>query len=93
MGSLVLLFLAAFFGLVSLACVLFVWTHAFQRSLGTGIMVLLIPCYVLVYAFSQFEHPRKSLLLAGFVSATVLAAVFFGMGTHALATAQAASPP
>ena len=76
MRALVLPLLAAFFGLVSLACAAFVWRHAFQRSVGTGMMVLLIPGYVFVYSFRQFEHPRKSWLLAGFMSSLLLAAVF-----------------
>jgi hypothetical protein len=79
-----LLPLAALFGLVTLACVAFVLVHAFRRSLGTGMMVLLVPCYVLVYAFSQFEHPRKNLILAGLFGCSVLAAVFLGLGAHAL---------
>ena len=57
--------------LLGVACFCLVLVHAFQRSLGTGFMVLCIPCYQLYYGFSQFEHPRKGLILAGWV----------GMGT------------
>ena len=46
-------------------CALLIIVHAFQRSIGTGFMVLCIPCYVFYYAFSQFEHPRKNLIVAG----------------------------
>jgi len=79
----VLLYLAALAGLVSFACVLFILAHAFRRSTGTGLMVLLIPCYVFVYAFGQFDHPRKGLLLAGFMGAMVLAVVFGGVARGA----------
>jgi translocator protein len=79
-----LLPLAALFGLITFVCALFLLVHAFRRSLGTGMMVLLVPFYLLVYAFSQFEHPRKSLILAGFFGSTLLAAVFLGLGAHAL---------
>jgi benzodiazapine receptor len=79
-----LLPLSALFGVISLVCVVFLLLHAFRRSLGTGMMVLLVPCYLPVYAFSQFEHPRKNLILAGFFGSTVLAAVFLGLGAHAL---------
>ena len=79
-----LLPLSAVFGVISLVCVVFLLLHAFRRSLGTGMMVLLVPCYLPVYAFSQFEHPRKNLILAGFFGSTVLAAVFLGLGASAL---------
>ncbi|WP_224363475.1 hypothetical protein [Hyalangium versicolor] len=79
-----LLPLAALFGLVTVVCAFFLYLHAFRRSVGTGMMVLLIPCYILFYAFSQFEHPRKNLILAGFFGCSVLAAVFLGLGAHGL---------
>ncbi len=88
-----LLPLAALFGVITLVCAVFLLIHAFRRSLGTGMMVLLVPCYMLVYAFSQFEHPRKNLILAGFFGSSVLAAVFLGMGAHALEQVMLRPPP
>ena len=90
-----LLPLATFFGLVTLVCAVFLLVHAFRRSLGTGMLVLLVPCYVLVYAFSQFEHPRKNLIVAGFFASSLLAAVFLGLGAYALdlALLQTLPPP
>ena len=88
-----LLPLAILSGLVALVCAAFLLIHAFRRSVGTGVMVLLIPCYVLFYAFSQFEHPRKSLILAGFFGCSLLAAVFLGLGVHALNALALESPP
>ncbi|NOK39745.1 hypothetical protein D7W79_20470 [Corallococcus exercitus] len=88
-----LLPLAILFGVVSLVCAVLLLTHAFRRSVGTGVMVLLIPCYMLVYAFSQFEHPRKNLIVAGFVASTVLTAVFLGLGVHGIAALAARTPP
>jgi translocator protein len=88
-----LLPLAILFGLASLACAALLLVHAFRRSVGTGVMVLLIPFYMLVYAFSQFEHPRKNLIVAGFVACTVLTAVFLGLGAHAFAPTAARLPP
>jgi hypothetical protein len=81
------------FGVITLVCAAFLLVHAFRRSLGTGMMVLLVPCYVLVYAFSQFEHPRKNLILAGFFGSSVLAAVFLGLGAHAVEQAMMRPPP
>ena len=90
-----LLPLATFFGLVTLVCATFLIIHAFRRSVGTGMMVLLVPCYVLVYAFSQFEHPRKNLIVASFFASSFLAAVFLGLGAYALdmALLQTLPPP
>ncbi|RKG98441.1 hypothetical protein D7V97_33000 [Corallococcus sp. CA053C] len=88
-----LLPLAILFGVASLVCAVILVMHAFRRSVGTGVMVLLIPCYMLVYAFSQFEHPRKNLIVAGFLASTVLTAVFLGMGVHEFADVAARTPP
>lgn len=61
--------------LVSVTCFVLVLLHAFSRSLGTGVMVLLIPFYCLYYAFSQFEHSRKGWVVAGGICCFVLGIV------------------
>lgn len=66
---------------LAVVCWLFVLAHAFNRSLGTGVMVLLIPFYNVVYAFTQFEHPRRGLILAGAIGGLVLAVVLRVTGT------------
>ena len=91
--SVPLLPLAAVFGVITLACALPMLIHAFRRSLGTGMMVLLVPFYLPVYAFSQFEHTRKNLLIAGFFGCTVLCAVFLGLGGHVLEQVMARPMP
>jgi translocator protein len=85
-----LLPLAALFALIALACAALLVRHAFGRSVGTGLLVLLLPAYVLVYAFGQFEHRRKGLIVAGFVACGVLAALLLGVGS---AQVQASLPP
>jgi translocator protein len=67
--------------LVAVVCWVLIFAHAFQRSLGTGVMVMLIPIYNLVYAFTQFEHRRKGLILAGAIGGLVLAIVLRTVGT------------
>lgn len=79
--------------LVALACAVLLLAHAFRRSVGTGVMVLLIPAYVLVYAFRQFEHPRKGLVVAAFVGASVLGAVLLGIALAQAAPPELAVPP
>jgi benzodiazapine receptor len=85
--------LAALFGLVTFVCAVILLIHAFRRSVGTGMMVLLIPFYILFYAFSQFEHPRKNLILAGFFGCSLLSAVFLGVGSHAVSMMMFGTPP
>ncbi|NOK06923.1 hypothetical protein BHS07_02305 [Myxococcus xanthus] len=88
-----LLPLAILFAALALGCAATLLVHAFRRSVGTGVMVLLIPCYMLFYAFSQFEHRRKGLIVAGFMASTVLAAVFLGLGLHSLSALASRTPP
>ena len=88
-----LLPLAALFGLIAFVCAVLLLIHAFRRSVGTGMMVLLIPFYILFYAFSQFEHPRKNLILAGFFGCSLLSAVFLGIGAHGLSMLMYGMPP
>ncbi len=65
---------------VSVLCFALVLVHAFQRSVGTGFMVLCLPVYTLYYGFSQFDHRRKGLVLAGWLGAFVLGIVFRVVG-------------
>lgn len=58
--------------LIGLLCSIFVLLHAFRRSIGTGLMVLCVPCYVLYYAFSQFEHRFKGMIVAGYIGCLTL---------------------
>jgi translocator protein len=66
------------------ACSLFVIVHAFRRSLGTGCMVLFVPCYVVYYAFTQFEHPRKGPIVSGFLGCLILGGVLQSIAAGAL---------
>lgn len=65
---------------VSVPCYALILVHAFQRSVGTGFMVLCLPLYTLYYAFSQFEHRRKGLVLAGWMGAFVTGVVLRVVG-------------
>ena len=71
--------------LVAVVCFVFVLVHAFQRSLGTGLMVLLIPVYNVVYGFTQFEHRFKGFILAGWLGLFVTGIVLRTLGLAAAA--------
>ncbi len=68
---------------LALTCFVFVLIHAFQRSVGTGFMVLLIPIVTVVYGFSQFEHRFKGPILAGWLGGFVAAIVLRTMALYA----------
>lgn len=72
------------------ACLLPVLVFAFRRSVGTGFMVLCLPVYTLYFAFGQFEHRFKGMLLAGAVGGFVLGVVLRAVG---LALGAADLPP
>jgi benzodiazapine receptor len=65
--------------LLTLGAALPILRHAFRRSVGTGVMVLLIPGYVLLYAFTQFEHPRRHWLVPLMLGGLILSGVFAGL--------------
>ena len=67
---------------LAVTCFVFVLLHAFQRSVGTGFMVLLIPIVSIVYGFGQFEHRRKGLILAGWLGGFVVAVVLRTIAVH-----------
>jgi hypothetical protein len=73
----VLALLGAISGVTFAACSLLILAFAFKRSTGTGVMVLLTPGYILYFAFSQFEHRHKPLVVSTWLAALGLSA-FFG---------------
>ena len=77
----------AFFALAAAALSLPILRFAFQRSLGTGLMVLLIPFYVYWFAVKHFQHPRKAALVCSWLACSGLAAVLFAVHHSASAIA------
>lgn len=66
--------------LVGLVCNIIVLVDAFKKDTTTGFLCLCIPCYILYYMFTSFEHPQKSLIIAGAIGGGVMANVFSAMG-------------
>jgi|GEM_PF-4350595 len=62
--------------LLCVLCLCLILIHAFERSLGTGLMVLLIPFYTVYYAFFQFEHRFRRWIVAGLIGCGVAAVSF-----------------
>ncbi|MGO9829437.1 MAG: hypothetical protein ACLPJH_04810 [Myxococcaceae bacterium] len=80
----------AFFALAAAGLSLPILRFAFQRSLGTGLMVLLIPFYVFWFALRHFQHPRKAALVCGWLACLGLAAVLLAI--HQTTSLLAADP-
>lgn len=72
--------LAAALAALAAACALLILMHAFGRSVGTGVMVLCIPCYMAVYAFTQFEHRWKGLIVTTWLASLLLSATISALG-------------
>jgi translocator protein len=64
--------------LVQLVCSIMVLIHAFQKSVGTGFMCLCIPCYIVYYMHTEFEHESKSMIIAGFWGGVAVNALMQG---------------
>ncbi|MGQ0506377.1 MAG: hypothetical protein ACT4TC_13780 [Myxococcaceae bacterium] len=75
MMMLFVLILGVVFGLATLTCSLLVIAHAWQRSVGTGVMVMLVPFFILYYAFAQFENRYKGPIVATMMCGLLLGAL------------------
>jgi translocator protein len=80
----------AFFAVAAAALSLPILYFAFQRSLGTGLMVLLIPFYVFWFAVKHFQHPRKVALVCSWLACLGLSAVL--LSVHHAASVVAVDP-
>lgn len=81
----IMLAVGSLFALVSLVCNIIILIHAFQKSVGTGFLCLCVPCYILYYMFTEFEHPNKPLVIAGAIGGSVIGNVMIrmaGFGHH-----------
>ena len=73
--------LAGLCGLVSFVCGIIILIHAFTKGgVLQGFLSLCVPFYILYYAFTKFEHPKKNLIIGVWLGALVLEIVFLMMG-------------
>lgn len=70
--AMVLLLVGAIGGIVQLVCSIFILIHAFQKSVGTGFMVLCIPCYIFYYLHTEFQHEKKDTIVMAFYGGLAL---------------------
>jgi translocator protein len=80
----------AFFAVAAVVLSLPILRFAFSRSLGTGLMVLLIPFYIFWFAVQHFQHRYKTALVCGWLACLGLAVVL--LAVHQAATALVLDP-
>lgn len=61
--------------LAAFVCAIIILIHAFQDEVLQGILCLCLPFYVLYYAFAKFEHPKKGLIIAGWLGLGILGGI------------------
>jgi hypothetical protein len=67
--------------LISFVCWIIILVHAFTKAGALqGILAFCIWPYTIYYAFAKFEHPKKNLILLGYLAGGVLAGFFLVMG-------------
>lgn len=69
--------LAGLLYLVSFVISIMILIHAFQASVGQGLLCLCIPFYILYYAFARYQHPKKNLLLAAWLIGGILGGALY----------------
>jgi translocator protein len=79
--ELALMGIGGLMSLVGFVCSIFILIHAFQSSVGEGFLCLCVPCYILYYAFSKFEHPKKGLILGGWLGFSIVGNVLVQLGS------------
>lgn len=88
----ILIALSTFCALIAAGCSVVIFRHAFARSVGTGVMVLCVPFYVVHYAVTQFEHGKREWILGAWFCSLGLAAVLFAVGAPAIVSAMPLAP-
>ncbi|MFT5092296.1 MAG: benzodiazapine receptor [Planctomycetaceae bacterium] len=71
MGT-VLAILGLVCSLASLVCSIIILIDAFKKEVIKGVLCLCLPFYILYYAFTQFEHEKKGMIIGGWLGGTIV---------------------
>lgn len=77
----VLLGIGALFGLAGFVGAVLIIIDAFKKE-GAGKGMLCFCCfpYTIYYAFTKFDHPKKSMIIALWLGGSIVGGVFQGIG-------------
>ena len=71
MGGLLTL-LGAVMSIASVVCAIIILIDAFKNEVWKGIVCILCGFYMLYYAFAEFQHEKKVLILVGWLVAGII---------------------
>lgn len=63
---------------ISVVCMILILIDAFQDELWKGLVALLCGVYMLYYAFAEFEHEHKWLIVLGWIGGSLMS--YFTVG-------------
>ncbi|HLK59563.1 MAG TPA: hypothetical protein VKU00_23575 [Chthonomonadaceae bacterium] len=85
--------LGGLFCLVGFVCAIIILIDAFKNEIWKGIVAFLCWIYMLYYAFAEFQHEKKGLILAGWIIGGVLGGVLLNMGIAQIALSSGGTLP
>src|SRR5688500_3362741 len=85
--AMVFMGLGGLFYLVGFIFWIIIIIHAVKTDTTQGILCLCVPFYILYWAFAKFTHPKKTMIIAGFLGGYVLGAVLYGVSASMAASA------
>jgi hypothetical protein len=85
--AMVFMGLGGLFYLVGFIFWIIIIINAFKTDTTQGILCLCVPFYILYWVFAKFTHPKKGLIVAGFLGGYVLGAVLYGVSASMAASA------
>lgn len=81
--AIVLLAISLLSFVVWIVCHIMILIHAFKESVAQGFLCLCVPCYIVYYMFTKFEHEKKGLIIGGWWAANVASGIVQVAGTMA----------
>lgn len=82
--GIVLIGIGSVFSIVSLICMIIVLIHAFKNEVWKGVLSFFCGIYLLIYSFTEFEHEKKGLIIAGILGAGFLGGALTQFGAMQL---------
>lgn len=79
--------LGGLFYLVGFVFWVIIIINAFKTDTTQGILCLCVPFYILYWGFAKFTHPKKGMIMGGFLGGYILGAILYGVSASMMASA------